>query len=190
MDEIKLHWNCLPKGNIEMNNRTLVSVQTKHKPILISSSKVHANGLMDGSWKGKRTSWMISKFVPVLGTHFVHTLRAKHMVGLTAWLVIAAQLGSCLAMPQSARRQLGRHYNHPKETFAVDGHICYKSGCEKYDEHLHHWVKDPHCCAYTNGYLGQEWARCSAGTFRSSLGHFAARTTCKRTSRLDPYTSN
>ena len=115
MDEIKLHWNCLPIGNVEMNNRTLVSVQTKHTPIFLFAHP-KCMPTADG-WivEGKTWSWMISKFVPVLCTHFVHTLRAKPMVGLTAWLVIAAQLGSCLAMPRSARRQLGRHYNHPKD---------------------------------------------------------------------------
>ena len=72
-----------------------------------------------------------------------------------------------------ARRNLDEHYyQESHHTFEADGHICYKSGCEKYDTHLHHWVKDPHCCAYTNGYQGEEWARCSAGTFRSILRNF------------------
>ena len=65
------------------------------------------------------------------------------------------------------RRELGHHYTYAS-TFTVDGHTCYKAGCEKYDKHLHAWVKDPHCCAFTNGFAGRDWARCSSGLRRST----------------------
>lgn len=71
---------------------------------------------------------------------------------------------------QAARRELGQHDRHRHAgKFSVDGHKCYKAGCEKYDKHRRAWVKDPHCCSFCNGFAGRHWTRCSEGVLRSTI---------------------
>ena len=100
-------------------------------------------------------------------THSLSLEPMSHLASLLSFTFFGSALGLDTEKPPlepPSRRQLGLH---DPLTFSVHGHKCYRAGCEKFDEHLHHWVKDPHCCAYTNGYLGREWARCAAGVRRT-----------------------